>query len=87
MSYYVNNNLIAHIDRAVLDALLIQHGAGDPSTERYSVGQRPFAAMEARDAAQAAILAAYPRPAPRQMMSVRQAALTSGPASEARTWL
>ena len=78
MTAYLDSTTTSHIDAATLDALLTAHGAGAPETARFSSGQRPFASITERDAAQLAILAAHPRPEYRQGLSVRDALLTSG---------
>jgi hypothetical protein len=86
MPAYIDRTITSHIPAATLDAMLSLHGAGAPETGRFAGGQRPFANCAARDAAVAAILAAHPRPQPVPMMSLREAALISGPANEAADW-
>lgn len=78
-TYYVDSSMISHVgDRAAIDAILTAHGAGAPDTRPYSGGQRGFSAAATRDAAQAAILVAFPRPTFRAGLSLDAAAITSG---------
>jgi len=78
MLFYLSHYDTAHIPPDTMAAIASQHGASTPALSWES--------MEDRDAALAAILAAHPRPAPRPMMTTRQAAMRSGPRREARDW-